>query len=601
MTEADLYSPDLDEGELDVEHYRLPSVDDVTDPYMKQVWREVLGYFEDGDITSNVFCATGPGGGVDPTCGKGDARASFPSGPGDVTVLKDLPGSTGPKLVVDKNGKKWVMKTGPSADALLNEVSADHAYRALGVKTPRSALVNGTKFSEFIEGGEELGKWRQGKSAAEIAEMHAKISKHFVADAVLANWDSVGTGANNILIKDGEPWRIDNGGALKYRAKGAPKGSAFGPQVGELKSLKDEFKNPDAAKVFKDVTHEDIVKQIAEVSKARNDVLAAVKDPVTAKILEQRFDNLKEYSSPAAKPKKKGPEKPFKAKDALSGLTHKELTKGVLTKIDLVNPNGPVNGILKVPSGLSKGAIEAIEKHLNVAGEKTKTAGLLKGKNKAALAAELGISGKATRKFSKGMQKGTATIKEVSTVKQQFKNTHLTPEERSEVVNYTGIGYIDLNKQMRKCPPKFECLQGYLKDRATLIQSAIDKAPKLATPIEVRRGIDVSSSYFPKFLDLMKKREALGQHYQFPSFTSTSLNKGFTGNVKFHISGVRTGLYVAPISQHKSEQEVLISPNTKYKIVKVVPKDHNMKEYSSPAAKPGVPNKGADIYLEEIG
>lgn len=35
--EAILNAPDLNEGEMDVEHYTLPSSDGITDPYLKKV------------------------------------------------------------------------------------------------------------------------------------------------------------------------------------------------------------------------------------------------------------------------------------------------------------------------------------------------------------------------------------------------------------------------------------------------------------------------------------------------------------------------------------------------------------------------------------
>lgn len=617
LTEAQLYAPDLDEGELDVEHYRLPDVDPTADKYVQSVWRAVMEYFDENlAVTANVFCATGPGGGIDPTCGKGDAGFPHPS---KVKVIKDLPGSTGPKLVEDENGKKWVMKTGPSKDALVNEVSADAAYRAMGVKTPKSGLVDGVKFSEFMEGGVELGKWREGKSHTEIQAMHAKIGKHFVADAVLANWDSVGTGANNILIIGDEPYRIDNGGALKYRAKGGLKGAAFGPHVGELTSLKDDYLNPDAAKVFKDVGILDIAKQKVDVYAKKAEVLAAIADPETKKMLEMRLNSLgpgpmgwtakkgfgaksdpDEPVSSGFGPKfdefgnPKGPHEPwqvttkpslnkpgFVAKTALAGVKHAELTKGVLTKIDIVNPHGPEGGILKVPSGLSYGAIQAIQKHLNVATTKVKTAGLLKGKNKAEVAKALGIGwagvadapggyGGPAKKAGKAKMagKGKNVTAPNPVLAEQHAKVQLLKAEQQAITHYTGYGYAKINEVMRAVAPNFEKMTGETGEKATHILNAIGNAPKFSEPVLVKRGMYIASKGVKeKFIADVTEAAKTNKPFQFPSITSTSASSGFDGNIRFQIKA-KTGLYIKPWSSHPSENEVILSPMTQYKIIK---------------------------------
>ena len=38
LSEAELYAPDLDEGEVDVEHYPLPDAGEIEDPYLAEVW-----------------------------------------------------------------------------------------------------------------------------------------------------------------------------------------------------------------------------------------------------------------------------------------------------------------------------------------------------------------------------------------------------------------------------------------------------------------------------------------------------------------------------------------------------------------------------------
>lgn len=49
LTEAELYAPDLDEdGELDVEHYSIPTGNDAADPYFAEVWDAALKLLDEG-------------------------------------------------------------------------------------------------------------------------------------------------------------------------------------------------------------------------------------------------------------------------------------------------------------------------------------------------------------------------------------------------------------------------------------------------------------------------------------------------------------------------------------------------------------------------
>jgi hypothetical protein len=47
------------------------------------------------------------------------------------------------------------------------------------------------------------------------------VRRDFAADAWLANYDSVGTGGDNLVRNSGKPVRVDLGGALDYRARGS--------------------------------------------------------------------------------------------------------------------------------------------------------------------------------------------------------------------------------------------------------------------------------------------------------------------------------------------------------------------------------------------
>lgn len=262
---------------------------------------------------ANAFCPTGPGGGVDPTCSPNKGKLGYTTTGKtlplmtDLTLVQALGGSTGAKLMQDKAGNKWVVKGTESGkltkDHLQNEIDADRAYRALGFKVPEGGLKewkgNHYKLTEFVE-GKEMGTGN--------ALFHKEASKGFIADALLSNWDSVGMSGDNMLVaKDGGLYRIDNGGALKYRAQGTEKGAQFGPVVTELQTLLDPSKNPTGAKAFssllgKSLTDEPLLGQVQHVLSKKAEVLEAITDPVTRGILEKRFDYLQGQAGIQAKP-----------------------------------------------------------------------------------------------------------------------------------------------------------------------------------------------------------------------------------------------------------------------------------------------------------
>jgi hypothetical protein len=142
----------------------------------------------------------------------------------------------------------------------------------------------------------------------------------------------------------------------------------------------------------------------------------------------------------------------------------------------------------------------------------------------------------------------------------------LSKDEHSAVRSYTGSGYLALNREMRKCPPNFECLSGHLKSMMDNVQSALDKAGPLPEPVFVKRGITVDSDTVEKLLKGADECKATGEYFPMPCFSSTSVEKGFSGNFRFQILA-RTGLYVEPMTAVTGEYEVLQSPKAKYKVI----------------------------------
>lgn len=153
--------------------------------------------------------------------------APFPTDPGKLRFVENLGGSTGAELVEDAQGNRFVRKTGNSPEHLRNECAVDEFYRASGVNVPECKLYETkkgpVKLSRYLGDTESLDKWWRKASKEEREAMKEKLRKGFDVDVISGNWDVVGMNRDNILIKDGEPWRIDNGGAFGFRAQGAQK------------------------------------------------------------------------------------------------------------------------------------------------------------------------------------------------------------------------------------------------------------------------------------------------------------------------------------------------------------------------------------------
>ena len=214
--------------------------------------------------------------------------------PASLKVEKSLGGTTGAQLAVDANGKKYVIKSGKTKGHIESESQADDLYRAAGADVPKQQLhknADGTsaKVAEFID-GKTLGELKTSNPKQYEAAV-AKLKKHFVADALLGNYDVVGANLDNIVVgKGGKVFRVDNGGSLTFRAQG--KNKEFGPEVGEIASLRDASINSASASVFGSLSNKEISSQITQVLKRKEQILAAAKTDELRATLSKRLDSL---------------------------------------------------------------------------------------------------------------------------------------------------------------------------------------------------------------------------------------------------------------------------------------------------------------------
>lgn len=220
-------------------------------------------------------------------------NSNFPPDVNKLKTIKPLGGSTGAVLVKDPaTGKKYVKKMGASSEHIREEYTADKVYEALGINVPKAHLyetLDGPiKLTEYIE-GVPLGKLKGKAKDNAIAE----LQKGFAADALLGNWDVAGLQQDNVLMtKEGKVYRIDNGGALRYRAQGKIKqGTEWNDYPTELWSMRDAKTNPSSAKVFNALNHAEVVRQIGQVTQKRQSILNALPDDLKL-TMGKRLDEM---------------------------------------------------------------------------------------------------------------------------------------------------------------------------------------------------------------------------------------------------------------------------------------------------------------------
>lgn len=204
----------------------------------------------------------------------------------------------------DKNGQEWYVKFPATEDHCKNELLASKLYKAAGVEVPTLRLVSkGGKVgiaSKIVPGVTKVG--------ADIKNAPGAL-EGFAVDAWLGNYDSVGTGYDNLLkTNEGKAIRIDVGGSLLYRAQGAPKGDMFGNEVDEIDGMRDKAKNSYGAAVFSGISKSKLDESVASVLEIPDDVIGqivgkfgpgddAAKKALAAKLVARKADLAKKFPS----------------------------------------------------------------------------------------------------------------------------------------------------------------------------------------------------------------------------------------------------------------------------------------------------------------
>ncbi len=218
-------------------------------------------------------------------------------------------GSTGAKSFTH-DGEKYSLKDGGSGpyatEQTINETVANKAFDAMGVAVPATTLtsVNGkpAKISAWVEGS-DLGDWLKTASSGDKATMKQHLQKDFVAHVLMNNWDVFGKDQDNVKVTPAKlPVYIDNGGAFDISANGTKKGASEGKPfdtdaVSQLNSMRDPNTNSHGAHWYKDITNDEIKKQIAHAYANKSSIVKAMGISPHAATVAARIDSLHEWAS----------------------------------------------------------------------------------------------------------------------------------------------------------------------------------------------------------------------------------------------------------------------------------------------------------------
>jgi hypothetical protein len=198
---------------------------------------------------------------------KADAVAAPAVTPGTWTKTGGQLGSQVGGTYTGPDGKKYYVKTPNDPERAKSEALAFRLYHATGAGAVDSTLA-------VVDG--KLGSATEWMESSKVdwndPAMRAKAADDFAVHAWLANWDAVGhvSEMDNIrLDSTGKLRLVDAGGSLNQKATGGIK--PFGDTVAEWDSLRNPKLNPSAAKVFGQMTPDQLatsVKKLDNVSDA---------------------------------------------------------------------------------------------------------------------------------------------------------------------------------------------------------------------------------------------------------------------------------------------------------------------------------------------
>lgn len=218
-------------------------------------------------------------------------------------------GGSGGAFIISKGSERFIAKVEEKygdknlKEQLVSEQLTDSLYKILGISASDSEIQvmddgRVVKLARFIEDSKTLNTVTYTDLEEKVAK---ELQKGFVADCLFLNWDVLGQGFDNVLIDKKGVHRIDNGGALLWRAKSGKKfDSSLTREVGEIETMRSE-KNPSGMRFFGSITDEEIKRQVAEIVSKKDELLSTIKSKTllddreqVAELISGRIDWLKE-------------------------------------------------------------------------------------------------------------------------------------------------------------------------------------------------------------------------------------------------------------------------------------------------------------------
>jgi hypothetical protein len=212
-------------------------------------------------------------------------------------------GSNDGGLYEDDDGNQIYVKAPISELHAQNEVLASALYRAVGVNMCEVNFGEGlgrenTIYTPMVKSqGVNLYEQKNNEDFVN------KLREDFVVDAWLCNWDVVGMEYENVITdENGDPFRIDPGGALMFRAQGQPKSAlgAFTEDVPELETLRDPRVNRQSSTFFNGVEEEQLItgaRKLLNITELQIDTIvdAIITDENAANEIKSKLKSRRNY------------------------------------------------------------------------------------------------------------------------------------------------------------------------------------------------------------------------------------------------------------------------------------------------------------------
>jgi hypothetical protein len=488
------------------------------------------------------------------------------------TPGKILPGSTAPKVYADEDGTpQFVVKeNNGNKEQVIAEHTANQVYNELSshfpMKAANSNIVDGKLVNEFLQNSKTLGDFSPNEMA--VSRVDSRMRKTLMVDALLANWDFAGLANDNVM---GDNWgnltKIDTGGTFNFRAQGDSKSyNALPMEIWTLKKSKqgsqfwDKATDDDYRQLWGDqVDHlldkRDEILGIVERSALDDNVKAAFKKRLLAMITA--YQQVKYfYDKPVS----------WKAID--------QAIEKAFINSQGIDPNSPT---------WLKQIGENVNKELTAAGIVKKTNNSIFDLTNSPL------------KLSYDLMVAGAN-KVLGYKADEYENfENVTDDQKYAIYDYTGTGYIALNKYLRDGDVAGPDEADHFDKKVEVLDELLDSLPPDESPLLRMNSINMNKEGAQAKIDMIKKLQEgdtiiTAGYDSYSRDDSGDVLEAFAkGGSRFHFISKYQGKnarYVDPISANQGELESLIKRGTRLRVAKIETK--NISEFGGPPGSSSV-------------